>query len=72
MQCKRRRTASMPLVYAATETKIASQLDLKTRLLDAVQAVLDKIPAANLGTALWEGEVVGLLRQRVAKGLTPP
>ena len=75
MQGKRRRTAcssSMPLVYAATETKIASQLDLKTRLLDAVQAVVDTIPAANLGTALWEGEVVGLLRQRLAKGLTPP
>ena len=75
MQGKRRRTAcssSVPLVYAATETKIASQLDLKTRLLDAVQAVVDTIPAANLGTALWEGEVAGLLRQRLAKGLTPP
>ena len=72
---KRRRTAcssSMPLVYAATDTKIASQVDLKTRLLDAVQTVVDTIPAANLGTARWEGEVVGLLRQRLAKGLTPP
>ena len=75
MQGKRRRTACssfMPLVCAATETKIASQLDLKTRLLDAVQAVVDTIPAANLGTELWEGEVVGLLRQRLAKGFTPP
>ena len=61
-----------PWFDAATETKIASQLDLKTWLLDAVQAVVDTIPAANLGTALWEGEVVGLLRQRLAKGLTPP
>ena len=75
MQGKRRRIACssfMPLVYAATETKIASQLDLKTWLLDAVQAVVDTIPAANLGTELWEGEVVGLLRQRLAKGFTPP
>ena len=41
VQGTRRRTAcssSIPLVYAATETKITSHLDLKTRLLDAMQA----------------------------------
>ena len=57
----------MALVHAATDTKIASQLDLKTQLLDARRT---QFPPRTLGTARWEGEVVGILRQRLAKGPT--